>query len=168
MTTETTKTVFASLEHWQKGGVVPIADDPKIYAFSNVFEVASKTRAWEKTAVAKNLKYVIEAIRAEGTSPWFAAAHDEFVLVMDGEVEVILKKLAKPDVVPKNSEGTRRLKEDPDGKTMGRIRLRRGHMAMLPVGSAYQMRSTRPGLCLLQTIVGPETIERWSDICQTS
>jgi hypothetical protein len=29
---------------------------------------------------------VIEAVRAEGTSDWFAASHDEFVVVMDGKL----------------------------------------------------------------------------------
>jgi hypothetical protein len=35
-------------------------------------------------AVGKKIEYVIEAIRAEGTSGWRAAAQDEFALVMDG------------------------------------------------------------------------------------
>jgi hypothetical protein len=52
--------------------------------FSNVFEVASKARPYEKVAVGKNIEYVIEAIRVEGTSGWRAPAQDEFALVMDG------------------------------------------------------------------------------------
>ena len=56
-----------------------------------MFEVASKAKAYERVAVAKNFEYVIEAVRAEGTSPWYATAHDEFVLSMDGEVEVHLR-----------------------------------------------------------------------------
>ena len=81
-------TYFGSLENYRKGGVEVIDDNPKNYAFSNIFEVASKSKPYEKVAVGKNLKYVIEALRAEGTSPWFAAAHDEAALVMDGELEV--------------------------------------------------------------------------------
>jgi hypothetical protein len=46
-------------------------DDPRNYAFSNIFEAASKSEPYEKVAVAKNLKYVLETIRAEGTSPWY-------------------------------------------------------------------------------------------------
>ncbi len=43
---------------------------PGNYVFSNVFEVASKAKPYEKVAVGKNIEYVIEAIRAEGTSGW--------------------------------------------------------------------------------------------------
>src|SRR5229473_8209507 len=99
------ETVFASLENFQKGGIQVINDDPRNYAFSNIFEVASKADPWEKVAVAKNIKYVLEAIRAEGTSPWYAAAHDESAIVMDGEVEI---RLIKPDspIVAESHEGT--------------------------------------------------------------
>jgi len=40
-------------------------------------------------------------------------------------------------------------------------------MALLPKGSAYQFRSPKPGVLLIQTIQGENTIERWADICQT-
>ena len=72
--TMTRATRFGSLDHFEKGGVEAINDDPRNYAFSNVFEVASKSEPYEKVAVAKNLKYVLEAVRAEGTSPWYTAA----------------------------------------------------------------------------------------------
>ena len=49
--------------------------------------------------VALNQGYVLEALRAEGVSPWFAASHDEFVIVMDGVVEVDLVKLEDADAV---------------------------------------------------------------------
>ena len=52
------KTRFGSLEHYEKGGVEVINDDPRNYAFSNIFEAASKSEPYEKVAVAKNLKYV--------------------------------------------------------------------------------------------------------------
>jgi len=81
-------TVFGSLDNFRKGGVDIIDDDPKNYAFSNVFEVAARSRPYERVAVGKNFEYVIEAVRAEGASPWYAAAHDEFALCMDGVVEV--------------------------------------------------------------------------------
>ena len=51
------------------------------------------SRPYEKVAVGKNRQYVLEAIRAEGTSEWRTAPHDEFALVMDGEVEIRLRKL---------------------------------------------------------------------------
>ena len=71
-------TRFGSLDNYEKGHIEIINDKPKHYVFSNVFEVAGKSKPYEKIAVAKNLEYVIEAIRAEGKSGWMAASHDEF------------------------------------------------------------------------------------------
>lgn len=159
--------MFDSLDHYRKGGVEMIDEDPKHYVFSNVFEVASMSKPYEKVAVAQNMKYVIEAVRAEGTSPWFAAAHDEAALVMDGDVEV---HFVMPDapVVPEDKEGTVKLDAEPPGKSMGWVRARRGHMTLLPKGAAYQFRSPkRASVLLVQTITGDCTIERWSEICQT-
>jgi mannose-6-phosphate isomerase-like protein (cupin superfamily) len=161
------QTYFGSLESYTKGGVQIIDDNPKNYAFSNVFEVASKSKPYEKVAVGKNLKYVIEALRAEGTSPWFAAAHDEAALVMDGELEV---HYVKPDQAPvaAGKEGTMKLASEPSGKKMGYVKIRRGHMALLPAGSAYQFRNAgKPGVLLVQTILGENTVEKWAEICQT-
>ena len=45
-------TAFASLDSYDKGGVEVINDDPKNYVFSNMFDVASAARPWEKVAVA--------------------------------------------------------------------------------------------------------------------
>jgi len=159
------QTIFASLENFHKGGVQPINDDPRNYAFSNIFEVASKAEPYEKIAVGKNLKYVLEAIRAEGTSPWFTASNDEAALVMDGEVEIRLVKL-REKIVADDREGTTMLEGKPDGRRMGEIVASRGHMALLPKGAAYQFHASKPAVILLQTIKGDLTIERWNDICQ--
>jgi homogentisate 1,2-dioxygenase len=159
-------TTFASLKHWQKGAVRPISANPKHYVFSNIFEVASKSKPYEKVAVAQNVKYTLEAVRAEGTSPWFAADHDEAAIVMDGTVEV---HLVKPDQeqVPSGKEGAIKLAAEPKGKKMGWLKLKRGHMALLPRGSAYQFRNVGdPGVMLVQSIKGETTIERWKEICQ--
>jgi hypothetical protein len=160
-------TIFGSLKHFQKGGVEIIDADPKHYVHSNVFDVASRSKAYEKVCVAQNLKYVLEAIRADGTSPWFATAHDEAALCMDGEIEV---HLVKPDqaAVAAEHEGAIKLGSEPQGKKMGWLKIRRGHMALLPKGSAYQFRSAQPSVILLQTMKGPLTIERWAEICQTT
>jgi len=159
------RTIFGSLEHYQKGGVQIIDDDPKRYAFSNVFEVASNAKPYEKVAVGKNLKYVIEALRAEGSSPWFAAAHDESALVMDGEIEVHYIKPDQP-VVAASKEGTVTLTGEPKGRKMGWVKCRRGHMALLPAGAAYQFRNAgKPGVLLVQTILGAQSVEKWADIC---
>jgi hypothetical protein len=160
-------TDFGSINHFTKGGVTVIDEDPRRYAFSNIFETAAKSRPFERVAVAKNFEYVIEVIRAEGTSPWYAAAHDEFVLSMDDEVEVHLVKLANPDaVVDPESEGAHKLAGDPDGRKMGRMVLRQGHMGMLPVGAAYRFHAPRPCTLITQSMNGPETIHRWAEICQ--
>lgn len=157
-------TRFGSLDHYDKGGVDLIADDAKHYAFSNLFEVASNARPWEKIAVGKNMQYVLEVIRAEGTSEWRTCAHDEFPLCMDGEVTVELVDLAQP-AVDSSIEGSVALSGEPDGTPMGRIVLRRGHMALLPAAAAYRFSASRPSVILLQTIAGADTIERWAEIC---
>src|SRR5207247_8583638 len=89
-------TRFGSLASYEKGGVEIIDDDPKRYAFSNIFEVATRSKPYAKVAVGKNMQYVLEVIRAEGTSEWRAGAHDEFAPVMDGEVEIRLLERADP------------------------------------------------------------------------
>jgi hypothetical protein len=160
----TQKTYFGSLEKYQKGAVEVLDDDPKNYAFSNIFEVAASSKPWEKVAVGKNMQYVLEAIRAEGTSEWRTCAHDEFPLCMDGEVSIDLVKLDAP-AVPADKEGSVRIDGEPAGKKMGRIVLRRGHEALLPANSAYRFTAAQPSVILLQTILGDDTVERWADIC---
>jgi hypothetical protein len=41
-------------------------------------------------------------------------------------------------------------------------------MTLLPVGAAYQLHGAKPGVILLQTLAGADTVERWADICQTA
>ena len=51
---------------------------------------------------------------------------------------------------------------------MGWVKVRRGHMALLPKGAAYQFRNNgTPGVLLVQTILGENTVEKWAEICQT-
>jgi hypothetical protein len=161
-------TRFGSLDHYEKGGVEVINDDPRNYVFSNMFEVASRAKPYEKVAVGKNIEYVIEALRAEGTSEWRTAGHDEFALVADGAVEIRLVKLDNPGVVAPGTQGSITLHGTPAGRKMGVVRARRGHMTLLPVGAAYQFHAERPGVILLQTLAGRDTIERWAEICQTT
>jgi hypothetical protein len=161
-------TRFGSLRHYEKGGVEVINDDARNYVFSNVFEVAAKSRPFEKVAVGKNIEYVIEAIRVEGTSGWRAPGQDEFALVMDGDVEIRLLKLDNPGVVPAGTKGSVALAGTPPGRKMGVVRARRGHMTLLPVGAAYQFHAATPGVILLQTLAGADTVERWAEICQTT
>lgn len=164
-----TQTQFGSLKDYSKGGVEVIDDDPRNYVFSNLFEVATSSSPYERIAIGKNFEYVIEVARAEGTSPWFTCAHDEFALSMDGEIEIHLVRLAHPDaVVDPQSQGARLVPDDlPEGRKMGRIVLSRGHMALLPAGSAYRFHADVPAAIIFQTLQGPVTIEKWPEICQT-
>jgi hypothetical protein len=159
-------TVFGSLDGYVKGGVEVINDDPRYYAFSNIFEVASNARPYEKVAVGKNLEYVLEVIRAEGTGAWRATPHDEFALVMDGTLEV---HLVDPDneLVEPEAMGSVAIGGEPEGRPMGRVTAGRGHMILLPAGKAYRFHCDGVAVVLLQTIEGPDTIYRWADICQT-
>lgn len=159
-------TVFGSLDNFEKGKVDVIADDPRHYAFSNIFDVASTTPPYEKVAVALNRQYVLEAIRAEGTSGWRAAEHDEFVLCMDGEVEIRFVQPDEPLVAP-GTEGSVAVDGEPSGTPMGRVVVRNGHLALLPGGVAYRFHADRPAALLQQGIVGEGTTFRWDEICQT-
>ena len=157
-------TRFGSLDDYEKGGIDLIDDDPKRYAFSNIFEVASASAPYEKVAVGKNMQYVLEVLRAEGTSAWRTCAHDEFALVLDGEVEVRLVRLDQPVAEP-GKKGSVAVGGEPAGTPMGRVVARRGHMVLLPANAAYRFHADRPGVILLQTILGDDTVERWADIC---
>ncbi len=163
MTTYVTK--FGSLDDYTKGEIDVIHDNPKHYAFSNIFEVASSAKPWEKVAVGKNMEYVLEVIRAEGTSEWRTCAHDEFPLCMDGEVQVELVHLDTPLAADGQArfdrnrrraggcgDGSHRAAPRPHGAAAGELGL--------PVP-----RSTRPSVILLQTILGDDTVERWAEIC---
>ncbi len=163
------QTRFGSLSSYEKGSVQPIADDVKHYAFSNCFEIASGAKPYEKVVFGQNQIYVLECLRAEGDSPWYTCAHDEFALVMDGEVEVHLIQLDPAQTV-KDSEknGAVLVQGEPRGKKMGWMKLKRGHQGMLPKNTAYQFRSVRLGVVILQTCKGDLTVERWADICQVA
>ena len=166
--TYTTK--FGSLADYEKGGVELVADDARHYAFSNIFDVAAHMPAWDRVAVAKNWEYVQEAVRAEGTSPWFSASHDEFALCMDDGGSEVLVELVKLDVpaVGEETEGAVLVEGEPAGRRMGRIHLKRGHQALLPKNSAYRfVKDGDPGVLLIQTIEGALTQYRWAEICQT-
>ena len=157
------KTHVGSLDAYDKG-TIELADDLRKYAFSNVYEVAGKAAPFERVAVVQNLEYVAEVMRVEGESPWFAAPHDEFALVMDGEVVFNFIKLADGQV-PGHDGGAAQLGARPNGPAMGRVTARRGHQVMLPVGAAYQLVSSKPAVAIIQTVDGPVTVKRWSEIC---
>jgi hypothetical protein len=160
-------TRFGSLARYEKGRVEPIADDVRNYAFSNCFEIANGAQPYEKVVFGQNQIYVLEVLRAEGVSPWYTCAHDEFALCMDGIVEV---HLVKPDpaqrITDSEKNGAVLVSGAPHGPPMGWMRLRRGHQGMLPAQCAYQFRSTEPAVLVLQTCKGELSLERWAQICQ--
>jgi hypothetical protein len=162
------RTRFGSLAHYEKGHVEPIADDVRHYAFSNCFEIANNSRPYEKVVFGQNQIYVLETLRAEGHSPWFTCAHDEFALVMDGEVEVHLVQLdAAQKVADPEKNGAVQVEGEPRGQKMGWMKLSRGHQGLLPKNTAYQFRSARPGVIVLQTCKGELSVEKWAEICQS-
>lgn len=157
------KTRVASLASYEKGSI-EVNDDLRHYAFSNIFEVCSRSKPFERVMVVSNLEYAAEAVRAEGTSPWYTAPHDEFAIVMDGEIEFTFFQLTDAEK-PSHKAGAGRLKGEPRGKRMGRVIARRGHEVLLPTGAAYQMKAAQPAVALIQTSAGPESVEKWSQIC---
>ena len=163
------QTRFGSLKDYDKGRVEPINDNPRHYVFSNCFEIANSAVPYEKTVFGQNQEYVLEVLRAEGDSPWFTCAHDEFALCMDGSVEIHLIDLdSSQQVADKNKEGAVLVKGKPVGKPMGWLKLGRGHQGMLPANAAYQFRAKTPAVVILQTCKGDLSIEKWADICQSA
>jgi len=159
-------TRLASLAAYEKGRVDVIDDDPKNYAFSNIFEVASLAKPFEQIAVAKNFEYVLEAVRVEGTSGWRAAAHDQSALVLDGQVEFAFMTLRGGQPLPESGSGG--VPDEAAETPMGRVVARRGHLTLLPAGRAYRFTAQAPAVVLIQTVEGPDTQFRWAEICQTA
>jgi hypothetical protein len=163
------ETKFGSIKSFEKGRVEPIADDVKHYAFSNCFDIANKSKPYEKVVFGKNQIYVLEALRADGVSPWFTCAHDEFALNMDTDVEIHLIKLESGQVVQDaEKNGAVLVNGEPVGKKMGWMKLKRGHQGMLPKNTAYQFRAVGPSVLIMQTCQGDLSVEKWADICQTA
>ena len=113
MSTYTTD--FGSIEDFRTGGVMAIDDDPKNYVFSNIFEVASKAKPYERVAVAKNFEYVIETIsRRRDLATGTPARTTSSRLAMDNQIKVELIKLDDPDAaVDPESEGAVKLTVSP-------------------------------------------------------
>jgi hypothetical protein len=167
--TVTYETKFGSLRQFEKGRVENIDDNVKNYAFSNCFEIASKSKPYEKVVFGINQIYVMETLRAEGVSPWYTCAHDEFVLSMDGDVEIHLVKLDDAACIADTEKnGAVLVQGEPQGCKMGWMKISRGHQALLPKNAAYQFRAAQPGVLVLQTCKGELSIERWAEICQAA
>jgi hypothetical protein len=163
------KTQFGSLESYEKGGVQVINDDAKHYAFSNCFDIANHSKPYEKVVFGINQIYVLEVLRAEGVSPWYTCAHDEFALCMDKEVDIHLVKLdPAQQIQDPEKNGAVQVQGEPAGAKMGWMRLKRGHQALIPANTAYQFRAAQPGVIILQTCKGELSVEKWAEICQAA
>ena len=163
------KTQFGSLESYEKGGVQVINDDARHYAFSNCFEIANNSKPYEKVVFGINQIYVLEVLRAEGASPWYTCAHDEFALCMDKEVDIHLVKLdPAQQIQDTEKDGAVLVQGEPVGAKMGWMRLKRGHQALIPANTAYQFRAAQPGVIILQTCKGELSVEKWAEICQAA
>ncbi|WP_373377647.1 hydroxyquinol 1,2-dioxygenase [Cupriavidus nantongensis] len=156
----TLKTHFGSLADYRKGNIEVTQGDARHYVFSNVFEVAAKSAPYERVVVGKNLEYVIETLRAEGQSPWFACAHDEFVIAMDGEVRVDFVAL---DQTLAQVDGA--VLAEPAGRAMGYVVLRQGHQSLLPAGCAYRFSAAGACTLILQGKLGALSVQKWAEIC---
>ena len=157
------RTRLGSLDDYHKGGVQVINDDPKNYVFSNIFEVAAKSKPYERVVVARNMEYVQEVMRAEGVSPWFACGHDEFALCMDGEVTVDFIKMNNPPSPDK--VGAILAGDAPEGARMGHVKLKRGHQVLLGAGNAYRFTAAKTGVLMQQTVLGDLSVQKWREIC---
>ena len=161
------KTTFASIDNYNKGGVQMVSGNIKDYVFSNVYEVAANSKPYERVVVAKNLVYTLESCRAEGESPWYTCAHDEFAIAFDYDVEVHYIKMDDTSFIDDEKDGSFRLEGKPAGQYMGKIILNRGHQALLPEKIAYQFKAEKPATLVLQPILGDESNEKWNEICLT-
>ena len=138
------------------------------YVFFNVFEVVANVAFYERVVVGKNFEYVIEFVRVEGTLGWFSCAHDEFVFVMDGQIEVYLFKFDNSDVyVDFDSEGVVVIGEVFfEGCKMGCIVFWCGYMVLLSVGVVYCFYAEQFVVMLFQFIEGVVIVQKWGEICQ--
>src|SRR5665213_579781 len=92
--------------------------------------------------------------------------NDEFAIIMDGAVEADFIKLSDPDsVVAPDKQGSVLVKGEPVGKKMGWVKAGKGHQILLPKGSAYRFRAAKPGVVLMQTILGDLSVQKWAEIC---
>ena len=158
-------TAFASIDNYRKGGLQLLDDDARRYVFSNIYDVAANSKDYQRTVVAKNLDYTIEFIRANGDSEWYICSHDEFVVAMDYDVEVHFKKVPSSSFPDDEKDGSVSI-DASNGDYMGKVTLKRGHMALLPENTAYAFKAAKPATLMLQSILGELSEERWAEICE--
>jgi len=150
----------ATMARHEKGGVdiVDPRENVKRYVYSNVYEIGTRAKPYEKLAVAKNGPYVVECIVAEGVMPqWRLQPHDEFLVCLEGEVRV---EFIEPRVELPAGGHT-----EVPGETVGYIIVREGNLCLLPKGIAYQFSASRRSLLLQQAKQSEDTVFDWENIC---
>ena len=165
------QTKFGSLQHYEKGGVQPIADDVKNYAFSNCFEIASKSKPYEKVVFGQNQIYVLEcAARRRHVALVHLRARR--VRARDGrrgrDPPGQARRRARR--CPTRTRTARScVKGEPQGPEDGL-----DEAPARPPGAAAEKHaptssaSAQPGVVVLQTCKGDSRVERWAEICQTA
>ena len=163
--TYTTK--FGSLETYEKGSIELIDDDAKHYVFSNMFEVASDVEA-----VGEGRRRQEHGVRARGASgPRARAMADRRprrvrARAWTARSSIELVEARRTRSCPPASTGSVAVDGEPAGTKMGRIVApAAAHGAAARQRRATASRAEQPGVILLQTIQGDDTVERWAEIC---
>ena len=150
----------ASMAQFSKGGVdiVNPRENVKRYVYSNVYEISTRAKPYEKLAVAKNGSYVVECVVAEGVMPhWRLQPHDEFLVCLEGEVRV--------DFIEPRTELPPGGHTEVPGEELGHIIVREGNLCLLPKGIAYRLSASRRSLLLQQAKQSADTVFAWQEIC---
>jgi hypothetical protein len=133
------------------------------------FRTASRSPAsptLRKSVFGINQIYELEVLRAEGVSPSYTRAHDEFVLSIDVEIHLV-----KLDAAQRGSDaekgGAVLVQREPVGAKMGWMHIKRGHQALLPSNTAYQFRAAQLGVLVLQTCKDAELRSLAAFICSS-
>ncbi len=165
----TYKTQFGSLDRYEKGGVQTISDDVKNYAFSNCFEIASKSKPYEKVVFGQNQIYVLE-MPARRRRVALVHLRARRVRARDGRRggDPPRQAAGRADRARRRAQrrraGQGRAQGREDGLDEDRRAATRACCRRTPRISS---RAAKPGVVVLQTCKGDFSIERWAQICQT-
>jgi hypothetical protein len=133
-------TTFGSLDDYEKGGVEVINDDPRPTSSRTCSRSRATPKPYEKVAVAKNMEYVLETIRAEGTSR--VAGHPARRVRARHRRHRRVELLDPTDPRRPRCGRLDRVDGEPDGTRMGRSRRRAG-TGVAAAGRCYRFHCRR-------------------------
>ena len=113
------QTVFGSLNDYTKGELKIINDDPKHYVFSNIFDVATKSKPYEKVVGGRSTSSTSSKPSAPKACPTgLQRRTTKFAIIMDGEVRIDLVKLdnAEQPWSPPTSRAPSRSRANPSAR----------------------------------------------------